>query len=65
MDTQSSDERWRYYDGRVALYAALPDDTARAELFLTEVLAKHGGDESALEVQHAKQRLVETRQANQ
>mgnify|MGYP001266395638 CR=1 FL=1 len=65
MDTQSSDERRRYYDERVALYAALPNDTARAELFLTEVLAKHGGDESALEVQHAMQRLAETRQANQ
>ena len=65
MPPTTAEERRRYYDERVALYAALPNDTARAELFLTEVLAKHGGDESALEVQHAKQRLAETRQANQ
>lgn len=65
MDTQSSDERRRYYDERVALYASQPNDVARAELFLDEVLAKHGGDESALEVQHAMSRLAETRQANQ
>jgi len=62
----TTEERLRYYDERVALYAALPNDVARAELFLQEVLAKHGGDEKALEVQHAKQRLEAARQqANQ
>ena len=61
----TDEERRRYYDGRVALYAALPDDVARAEHFLSEVLAKHDGDENALEVQHAMRRLAETRQANQ
>ena len=65
MPPTTAEERRRYYDGRVALYAALPDDVARAEHFLSEVRAKHGGDETALEVQHAMRRLAETRQANQ
>ena len=65
MPTTTDEELRRYYDERVALYASQPNDVARAELFLTEVLAKHGGDESALEVQHAMSRLAETRQANQ
>jgi hypothetical protein len=48
--------RLYYYDQRIALYAALPNDIARAELFLSEVRTKHH-DDSHPEVAYAQRRL--------
>jgi hypothetical protein len=50
-----------YYAERLAMYAALPDDVARWELFLSEVRAKYEHPDTALEVLYAQHRLGQAR----